>query len=152
MMNHYTAEQLHSNGSLLLVCPKGHSSFFFSSRIRHTRCSRDWSSDVCSSDLGLHGPPSQEFLRLRTRRRVVERHEDGEEAEVVGYLLAGDADHRQVQMATDDTGDITEWHTLIADPVQPRPGRGGFQRQPEQAGRVEPMHGRPAVRSVADEG
>src|SRR2546422_1365763 len=31
--------------------------FFFSSRRRHTRCSRDWSSDVCSSDL------------LRPRRR-----------------------------------------------------------------------------------
>src|SRR2546429_2711014 len=29
----------------MLVC------FFFSSRRRHTRCSRDWSSDVCSSDL-----------------------------------------------------------------------------------------------------
>src|SRR5216684_4736402 len=27
--------------------------FFFSSRRRHTRCSRDWSSDVCSSDLML---------------------------------------------------------------------------------------------------
>src|SRR2546422_1515684 len=27
--------------------------FFFSSRRRHTRCSRDWSSDVCSSDLSL---------------------------------------------------------------------------------------------------
>src|SRR5690606_39714478 len=31
--------------SLLLL------SFFFSSRRRHTRFSRDWSSDVCSSDL-----------------------------------------------------------------------------------------------------
>src|SRR2546422_9070725 len=29
--------------------------FFFSSRRRHTRCSRDWSSDVCSSDLGKAG-------------------------------------------------------------------------------------------------
>src|SRR2546429_2274412 len=28
--------------------------FFFSSRRRHTRCSRDWSSDVCSSDLTNH--------------------------------------------------------------------------------------------------
>src|SRR5690606_40210334 len=27
--------------------------FFFSSRRRHTRFSRDWSSDVCSSDLFL---------------------------------------------------------------------------------------------------
>src|SRR5699024_11928499 len=26
--------------------------FFFSSRRRHTRSKRDWSSDVCSSDLG----------------------------------------------------------------------------------------------------
>src|SRR5215813_6559092 len=29
--------------------------FFFSSRRRHTRCGRDWSSDVCSSDLTV-GP------------------------------------------------------------------------------------------------
>src|SRR5699024_11409562 len=29
--------------------------FFFSSRRRHTRSKRDWSSDVCSSDLGETG-------------------------------------------------------------------------------------------------
>src|SRR5690606_40246947 len=29
--------------------------FFFSSRRRHTRFSRDWSSDVCSSDLNIKG-------------------------------------------------------------------------------------------------
>src|SRR5206468_7701632 len=28
--------------------------FFFSSRRRHTSSDRDWSSDVCSSDLGTH--------------------------------------------------------------------------------------------------
>src|SRR5215813_8226356 len=28
--------------------------FFFSSRRRHTRCGRDWSSDVCSSDLSAN--------------------------------------------------------------------------------------------------
>src|SRR5207247_6735203 len=27
--------------------------FFFSSRRRHTRSTRDWSSDVCSSDLAI---------------------------------------------------------------------------------------------------
>src|SRR2546422_3784488 len=31
--------------------PRG--AFFFSSRRRHTRCSRDWSSDVCSSNLSV---------------------------------------------------------------------------------------------------
>ena len=39
--------------------------FFFSSRRRHTRCSRDWSSDVCSSDLGdfiMSGTPSESSL------------------------------------------------------------------------------------------
>src|SRR2546429_5749559 len=40
--------------------------FFFSSRRRHTRCSRDWSSDVCSSDL----PPNRR-------------------AEGLGYVLTG---------------------------------------------------------------
>src|SRR5699024_12157404 len=29
--------------------------FFFSSRRRHTRSKRDWSSDVCSSDLSYAG-------------------------------------------------------------------------------------------------
>src|SRR6266496_3086658 len=32
--------------------------FFFSSRRRHTRSLRDWSSDVCSSDLGAWSRPS----------------------------------------------------------------------------------------------
>src|SRR5690606_39530769 len=31
--------------------------FFFSSRRRHTRFSRDWSSDVCSSDLRVRPLP-----------------------------------------------------------------------------------------------
>src|SRR5207249_8550922 len=31
--------------------------FFFSSRRRHTRSKRDWSSDVCSSDLVSKEPP-----------------------------------------------------------------------------------------------
>src|SRR3712207_4165101 len=34
---------------------RGLRSFFFSSRRRHTRYWRDWSSDVCSSDLGNRG-------------------------------------------------------------------------------------------------
>src|SRR2546429_7824671 len=39
-------------------------SFFFSSRRRHTRCSRDWSSDVCSSDLLFQTQcDSRELLR-----------------------------------------------------------------------------------------
>src|SRR5207249_8057165 len=43
------------------------SAFFFSSRRRHTRSKRDWSSDVCSSDLGARGaghPPPGLLARV----------------------------------------------------------------------------------------
>src|SRR3712207_8691541 len=43
--------------------------FFFSSRRRHTRYWRDWSSDVCSSDL-LHVVPRQLRTQVAQRRRV----------------------------------------------------------------------------------
>src|SRR5215213_11202350 len=36
--------------------------FFFSSRRRHTRLGSDWSSDVCSSDLGLPPPAARKAL------------------------------------------------------------------------------------------
>src|SRR5437868_12446121 len=63
--------------------------FFFSSRRRHTRSKRDWSSDVCSSDLvvtadihsrtltpgrvacefgGLFGDGARAFIRSEERR------------------------------------------------------------------------------------
>src|SRR5690606_40116476 len=38
--------------------------FFFSSRRRHTRFSRDWSSDVCSSDLGANRELSADFSKI----------------------------------------------------------------------------------------
>src|SRR5207245_8232651 len=37
--------------------------FFFSSRRRHTRCYRDWSSDVCSSDLYRACDPARYWSR-----------------------------------------------------------------------------------------
>src|SRR6266498_3023839 len=40
--------------------------FFFSSRRRHTRCGRDWSSDVCSSDVGGHAPLPLRLLAPRS--------------------------------------------------------------------------------------
>src|SRR5256884_8762809 len=40
--------------------------FFFSSRRRHTRCSRDWSSDVCSSDLSNAGTSNANNDNQRT--------------------------------------------------------------------------------------
>src|SRR5207245_6547591 len=45
--------------------------FFFTSRKRHTSCYRDWSSDVCSSDLyGLEAVAADtvQMIRDRTER------------------------------------------------------------------------------------
>src|SRR2546429_6076314 len=39
--------------------------FFLSSRRRHTRCSRDWSSDVCSSDLYGRGRNKTALVTLK---------------------------------------------------------------------------------------
>src|SRR5687768_18349486 len=51
--------------------------FFFSSRRRHTRCSRDWSSDVCSSDLSRARTAGWVFtprdvFELKTVRRLAD--------------------------------------------------------------------------------
>src|SRR2546429_219079 len=45
------------SASFVCIGTQRMASFFFSSRRRHTRCSRDWSSDVCSSDLILRLDP-----------------------------------------------------------------------------------------------
>src|SRR5437868_14330058 len=44
----------------------GTGNFFFSSRRRHTRSKRDWSSDVCSSDLTLQAM-RDEMARSKAR-------------------------------------------------------------------------------------
>src|SRR5258707_2652478 len=78
--------------------PKVDSLYFFSSRRRHTRYWRDWSSDVCSSDLyaeqRLHGS-HENFRRIRVAvvqrkaRRRTARNEEGAgigDAALVGAL------------------------------------------------------------------
>src|SRR5207245_4236658 len=46
----------------------------FSSRRRHTRCYRDWSSDVCSSDLADRGRSQGPLPRRRLRLRDEGEH------------------------------------------------------------------------------
>ena len=50
-------------------------SFFFSSRRRHTRLVRDWSSDVCSSDLKL----SNKQFMSKAPEKVVAREKEKQE-------------------------------------------------------------------------
>src|SRR3712207_2666034 len=46
--------------------------FFFSSRRRHTRYWRDWSSDVCSSDLACMLVGEHAFVMLLSREKFAE--------------------------------------------------------------------------------
>src|SRR5699024_12216103 len=48
--------------------------FFFSSRRRHTRSKRDWSSDVCSSDLQIER--EQEHERAISRNEGTQRTDE----------------------------------------------------------------------------
>src|SRR6266498_4639529 len=61
----------------------------FSSRRRHTRCGRDWSSDVCSSDLALDPPVAQgEDVEDLTLERLVFHRVDARSARAQHNLLA----------------------------------------------------------------
>src|SRR5699024_11239771 len=67
--------------------------FFFSSRRRHTRSKRDWSSDVCSSDL-LTGMAKNTAAAMRDLKKVYEEQVDqtqalGLEKEAEELILAG---------------------------------------------------------------
>src|SRR3712207_7201818 len=75
--------------------------FFFSSRRRHTRYWRDWSSDVCSSDLdvgddhdhtGGDEPPEPQRAR---RGNVDEDADEREDVRVYPERDAGVDDHPQ---------------------------------------------------------
>src|SRR5699024_11813600 len=48
-----------------------------SSRVRHTRSKRDWSSDVCSSDLDLHRATLEEAPALGDPVDLVQRPPEG---------------------------------------------------------------------------
>src|SRR5260370_14709019 len=75
--------------------------FFFSSRRRHTRFKCDWSSDVCSSDLG-GAPGADGLLRLGVRRGLEPRLDEG----VVQELLRVEKRERARARAEDDHDEL----------------------------------------------
>src|SRR6266542_333551 len=67
--------------------------FFFSSRRRHTRCYRDWSSDVCSSDLD---DPQRGELHFRPFRQAAAQLDEGPLRVEVARVLGKDRDDELV--------------------------------------------------------
>src|SRR5690606_39603643 len=68
--------------------------FFFSSRRRHTRFSRDWSSDVCSSDLVALEQPTQSRQALGRPDRLDDAAGDGTSAGLLQTGLENQAQRR----------------------------------------------------------
>src|SRR5438105_15400972 len=59
--------------------------FFFSSRRRHTRSTRDWSSDVCSSDLRLESFSTGERLQALTYLGATELFRDRRDSALAAF-------------------------------------------------------------------
>src|SRR5690606_40107733 len=83
--------------------------FFFSSRRRHTRFSRDWSSDVCSSDLprwphfqlpGRCGPATGliHLPHYRHRRAAYFHQRTGETSGRPGFLKTPRQDRKSTRL------------------------------------------------------
>src|SRR6266516_7372536 len=97
--------------------------FFFSSRRRHTRSYGDWSSDVCSSDLGLFEHvtvegdaldrmPEEALAEPLERAGILVHHRDGVAALGHGDRQAGPDptradDHDPHQRTSPKAGNLT---------------------------------------------
>src|SRR6266511_266467 len=66
--------------------------FFFSSRRRHTRFSRDWSSDVCSSDLRGSNPPDAWVWSPQPTHQAIVTLELWRQAQQIGRAHHGSRD------------------------------------------------------------
>src|SRR5690625_1606828 len=85
--------------------------FFFSSRRRHTRWPRDWSSDVCSSDLVEYSlliglPKFHHGIRNRVAITVDGGHRNFHSVFTIGDDLCPLADEANVNIRTDGL----RWH------------------------------------------
>src|SRR5207249_8395716 len=94
-------------------------SFFFSSRRRHTRSKRDWSSDVCSSDLvgrvGAHATLVAVGRHLALDVEVVQQHELAGQAVMVGRRLLGEQAQRRVAVTRSEERRVgKEWRSWWA--------------------------------------
>src|SRR3712207_2713629 len=96
--------------------------FFFSSRRRHTRYWRDWSSDVCSSDLEVHDHEPYDEGDGRHHLEVDQRL-DADPPDLLHVLHAGDAVHHR---AEDDGRDqhLDQLDEGVAERLHLRPDLG----------------------------
>src|SRR5215510_16073613 len=128
-----------------MVCCSFFFFFFFSSRRRHTRWPRDWSSDVCSSDLWddeLRRAPPLELKNVSLQITNSGGHHRFGLRAVPPVKLAGPLDVRgdltgntvralaewngRLYVAL-DYADIAAWRTWVPFPIELPRGNGGLR-------------------------
>src|SRR3712207_6940534 len=103
----------------------------FSSRRRHTRYWRDWSSDVCSSDLTNPGGPITTEQRINDRIRVPEVRLVGPNGETVGIVRIEDA----LRLAQEADLELVEVAPMARPPVCKLMDYGKFKYENAQKAR-----------------
>src|SRR4051794_41189061 len=106
--------------------------FFFSSRRRHTRWTGDWSSDVCSSDLGLAAGSTAARRQLGRVEQtlLVRRVVSG--AQLSGYTRS--AAHAGFAESLERTLDELDEGLLSPDAVEGEIGRASCRGRGERWG------------------
>src|SRR5690625_6639496 len=121
---------------------------FLSSRRRHTRWPRDWSSDVCSSDLQLRIEVTEvDGLRIETVHVMVEAaasQEDADSGDHNGH------DSRAGRESSEPRGDSREEPRSDGEAAEPETSWG--QRRPRTEHEVDPDDGGLSARSLRREG
>src|SRR3989449_4448440 len=104
--------------------------FFFSSRRRHTRCSRDWSSDVCSSDLSatiqdlIHNAESDVVFigdprtSVQPGPRMFDRMADVVRESGAGWVYADAVDHARIGYQIGSIRDNFDFGPVLGISVQ----------------------------------
>src|SRR5690606_39876342 len=99
--------------------------FFFSSRRRHTRFSRDWSSDVCSSDLHYRqrikmGQPFSSQMQSQRGDRMSLRGSLGRTARLTvvrkapfGWFLTGAKEEVLLHRSEEHTSELQSRENLV---------------------------------------
>src|SRR5436309_15729439 len=101
--------------------------FFFSSRRRHTRFSRDWSSDVCSSDL------EGEQVVARLDRQVEAREPLGD-----GDVVVRDRGRvGALEVAARPLGGLADRRASCRERVEISAGAGSLKKRAETRADVE---------------